>query len=143
VYAITQTEKTLFEKGALKITDQRVVFEEETYLIEDITMVDIQKIDPKPTGGIGLLIIVLLLICLGFVNSDVIGEYARIGVGLSSGGLLVLALMMMNESFAVWIITEEKVAEVFRSRKEAAAQEIADVLNKARAGAGPRSVPPK
>jgi ABC-type uncharacterized transport system permease subunit len=124
-------ETTLFEKGDLKITNHQVLCGEQVFLIEEITSVVIRKIGPKPTGGIGLLIIVLLVICIGFVNSDTIGAYARVGVWLLSGALLVLALMLMDETFTVWIITEEKVAEVFRSRKEAAAQKIVDILDKA------------
>jgi hypothetical protein len=50
--------------------------------------------------------------------------------------LIVLALMMTLESFEVWMITEEKVAKVFASRKEASAMEVVEALKTAMARHG-------
>jgi hypothetical protein len=129
---ITQPETILFEKDNLKITDRQVFFDNQTFLLEEITMVTVQRTGPKPTGGIALVMLILMAVLLLLTNSSWFGDYARVGVGILFFGLIVLALMMTKETFAVWVITEEKVGEVFTSSKESAAQEIANVLNKVR-----------
>lgn len=123
---MAQTEKTIFEKEGLKITDMEVMYDYTLYPVADITAVEVKKRSGSPAGGITLLVLG------GLVLLFVIGTE-----GFGSGCECIPSLMVLGgavmaatgDSFQIRIHRGEKVNAIFTTKKEELAREIEAALN--------------
>jgi len=79
----------------------------------------------------------LLALAIGNLVSLRFGLLARGAVWVALSSLILLALLMMKQSFTVWVITEERVADVFTSRRWDHATKVARILDEARTAPAP------
>jgi hypothetical protein len=124
---MTQTEKTIFEKEGLKITNVEVTQGYDLYPVADITAVELRKLPGSPAGGIVLLVLGAATFCFGF-TTDAFGSGCEyIPVLLVLGGAALLATRS-RDAFQVFIQRGEKMTKIFTTREEALAWEIEAAL---------------
>jgi hypothetical protein len=112
---MTQTEKTIFEKEGLKITNVEVTQGYDLYPVADITAVELRKLLGAAT------------FCFGF-TTDAFGSGCEyIPVLLVLGGAALLATRS-RDAFQVFIQRGEKMTKIFTTREEALAWEIEAAL---------------
>jgi hypothetical protein len=124
---MTQAEKTIFEKGGLKITRGEVRYGQVSYRVADITGVEVKNVPWSPGGAILLLVLGAVILLFVITTGELGSGCEIIPIIMVLGGVMMF-ISKGRDSFQVCIQRGEKVTGLFTTKDEELAREIEAAL---------------
>ena len=120
-------EKTFFQRGNATVTSARVVLNDTTYALRNVTSVKMRVQSPKVALPVTIALIALV-VALGAINS---GNWEIFGIASATCALFTFVVVKSRSSYIVAMATSAGEVDALKSTDKVTIQSIVDAISEA------------